>query len=94
MKTVKGTSGTKGDKVKAKPLVRKYAKAKGVNINDVTGSGPNGTVTKDDIDSFLSQDRIEPDTIVHAPPPVHQPPPPQAVKSLPIRGMFNCISGI
>lgn len=84
------SSGQKNDKVKAKPVVRKYAKSKGVNINDVTASGPNGTVTKEDIDSFLSQDRAEPDTVVHAassstsiPPQAAIPPPP--VKALPVR---------
>ena len=62
-----------------------------MNINDVTASGPNGTVTKEDIDSFLSQDRAEPDRVVHAassstsiPPQATIPPPP--VKALPVRG--------
>ncbi|WP_046175177.1 dihydrolipoamide acetyltransferase family protein [Domibacillus indicus] len=38
----------------AMPSVRKYAREKGVNIVQVSGSGKNGRITKEDIDSFLS----------------------------------------
>ncbi|WP_409305265.1 dihydrolipoamide acetyltransferase family protein [Peribacillus sp. SCS-155] len=38
----------------AMPSVRKYAREKGVDIRLVAGSGDNGRVMKDDIDSFLS----------------------------------------
>lgn len=38
----------------AMPSVRKYAREKDVNIGLVAGSGKNGRITKDDIDSFLN----------------------------------------
>ncbi|RBW70011.1 dihydrolipoamide acetyltransferase family protein [Bacillus taeanensis] len=41
-------------RVIAMPSVRKYAREKGVNIRQVQGTGSNGRVLKDDIDSFLS----------------------------------------
>ncbi len=36
------------------PSVRKYAREKGVDIRKVTGSGNNGRVVKEDIDSFAN----------------------------------------
>lgn len=41
-------------RVIAMPSVRKYAREKGVNIQQVAGSGDNGRVLKSDIDAFLS----------------------------------------
>jgi pyruvate dehydrogenase E2 component (dihydrolipoamide acetyltransferase) len=37
----------------AMPSVRKYAREKGVDIRQVTGSGKNGRILKEDIDAFL-----------------------------------------
>ncbi|MFJ7825103.1 dihydrolipoamide acetyltransferase family protein [Psychrobacillus sp. NPDC096623] len=48
----------KGDvRVIAMPSVRKFARENEVNITNVTGSGKNGRVLKEDIDAFLSGDR-------------------------------------
>ncbi|ADU30921.1 dihydrolipoamide acetyltransferase family protein [Evansella cellulosilytica] len=41
-------------RVIAMPSVRKYAREKGVTIQQVNGSGKNGRIVKEDIDSFLS----------------------------------------
>ncbi|MGI8627166.1 MAG: 2-oxo acid dehydrogenase subunit E2 [Geodermatophilaceae bacterium] len=41
-------------RAKAKPPVRKYAKALGIDLNAVTGSGPEGTVIRADIDAFTN----------------------------------------
>ncbi|WP_110112415.1 dihydrolipoamide acetyltransferase family protein [Bacillus sp. CGMCC 1.16541] len=41
-------------KVVAMPSVRKYAREKGVDIKAVPGSGKNGRITKEDIESFLA----------------------------------------
>ncbi|ASZ03331.1 pyruvate dehydrogenase complex dihydrolipoyllysine-residue acetyltransferase [Bacillus amyloliquefaciens] len=41
-------------RVIAMPSVRKYAREKGVDIRKVTGSGNNGRVVKEDIDSFAN----------------------------------------
>lgn len=48
-----GQPGAKG-RVLATPAVRKYAREKGVDITQVTGTGNNGRITRDDIDSFAA----------------------------------------
>jgi pyruvate dehydrogenase E2 component (dihydrolipoamide acetyltransferase) len=39
-----------GDRVKASPLARRLAEAKGVELSTVSGSGPNGRIVKADLD--------------------------------------------
>jgi len=41
-------------RVIAMPSVRKYAREKGVDIQLITGSGPNGRILKEDIDNYLA----------------------------------------
>ncbi len=43
-----------GYKATAAPAVRRYAREKEVDINQVLGSGPNGRVVREDIDLFLA----------------------------------------
>ena len=43
--------GSPEGRVKAKPPVRKYAKDLGIDLNTVPGSGPDGSVTRADIDA-------------------------------------------
>ncbi|WP_096270032.1 dihydrolipoamide acetyltransferase family protein [Paucisalibacillus globulus] len=43
-----------GKRIIAMPSVRKYARENNVNIKQVSGSGKNGRVTKEDVDSFLN----------------------------------------
>lgn len=53
---------TSGGRVIAMPSVRKFAREEDVDINQVTGSGKNGRVTKEDIEAFKSGDApAEPD---------------------------------
>lgn len=40
------------DRVKASPLARKMAKDQGINLTDVSGTGPHGRIIKKDIESF------------------------------------------
>ncbi|MEK3994323.1 dihydrolipoamide acetyltransferase family protein [Psychrobacillus sp. FSL K6-2365] len=48
----------KGDtRVIAMPSVRKFAREKDVSISEVTGSGKNGRVLKEDIEAYLSGDQ-------------------------------------
>ncbi len=42
---------TESTRVRAKPPVRKYAKALGIDLRTVTGSGPEGLVTRADVDA-------------------------------------------
>jgi pyruvate dehydrogenase E2 component (dihydrolipoamide acetyltransferase) len=54
------SAGEQGEEVNpnrriiAMPSVRKFAREKGVDIRKVSGSGKNGRVTKEDVESFLS----------------------------------------
>lgn len=44
-----------GGRALAKPPVRKYAKDKGVDLAEVTGSGEGGVITRADVDAFLAR---------------------------------------
>ncbi len=48
-------SSDSNGRVKASPLARKLAAEKGININEVKGTGDNGRIIKKDIDSFVPQ---------------------------------------
>ncbi len=52
--TVEAKSGDKKKRVIAMPSVRKYARERGVNIQEVKGTGKNGRILKEDIDAFLA----------------------------------------
>lgn len=49
-----GKEDTANRRVIAMPSVRKYAREQGVDIKQITGSGKNGRVLKEDIEAFLS----------------------------------------
>ena len=49
-------------RVIAMPSVRKYARDKGVQIQEIIGSGNNGRVLKNDIDAFLNGGGVQPET--------------------------------
>jgi len=50
-------SDDEGERVIAMPSVRKYARENEVNIQKVQGSGKNGRILKEDIDTFLNGDQ-------------------------------------
>jgi len=41
-----------GDRIKASPLAKRLAKEAGIELSDVSGSGPNGRIVKADIESY------------------------------------------
>jgi pyruvate dehydrogenase E2 component (dihydrolipoamide acetyltransferase) len=43
-----------GERIFASPLVRKMAKEKGVDLNNVVGSGPSGRIVRKDLDAYLA----------------------------------------
>ncbi|MEI3598849.1 MULTISPECIES: dihydrolipoamide acetyltransferase family protein [unclassified Oceanobacillus] len=47
----------------AMPSVRKYAREQGVNIKEVSGTGKNGRILKEDIDAFVSGDAQPAETV-------------------------------
>ncbi|HEY9577789.1 MAG TPA: dihydrolipoamide acetyltransferase family protein [Pseudobacillus sp.] len=51
---VQETAADPDRRIVAMPSVRKYARDNGVNIRQVAGSGKNGRVLKEDIDSFIA----------------------------------------
>lgn len=46
------TKSDDDDRIKASPLARKMASDQGINLTKVSGSGPNGRITKADIENF------------------------------------------
>jgi len=44
-----------GGRVKASPLARRMAEEQGINLVEVSGTGPGGRITKEDIQAFLQQ---------------------------------------
>lgn len=59
--TATAASTTAEGRVKASPLAKKLAQEKGIDINQVQGSGDNGRIIKKDIDNFVpSQKAAEP----------------------------------
>ncbi len=46
------SSDSDDDRIKASPLARKIAKENGINLSDVSGSGPNGRIVKKDVENF------------------------------------------
>lgn len=49
--------GAGGGRVKSSPLARKVAAEAGIEIADVSGSGPHGRIVRADVEAFLSGDR-------------------------------------
>ncbi|WP_298886774.1 dihydrolipoamide acetyltransferase family protein [uncultured Serinicoccus sp.] len=77
----RGASGAEAEaastpqrKAKASPPVRKYAKDRGVDINEVDAAGPTGIVRRSDIDAFLEGAHAG----APAPAPAPRPTPPSA----------------
>jgi len=47
-----GASFTDDGRIKASPLAKRVAADKGINLAQVTGTGPSGRITKDDVENF------------------------------------------
>ncbi len=52
VKEESSTSSSDDGRVKASPLARKMAEDKGIDLNSVNGSGPDGRIVKSDIENF------------------------------------------
>src|SRR5699024_4113083 len=55
--TSKKKSKTKEGRIKASPLARKMAEEKGIDVEDVDGSGDSGRIIKRDIDGYKPQQK-------------------------------------
>jgi pyruvate dehydrogenase E2 component (dihydrolipoamide acetyltransferase) len=71
-----------GGRVKASPLARKIAQARGVDLSLVRGTGPNGRVVEADVEAYL---RSAPDAAVRELPPMVAPAPVRPAEA-PARG--------
>ncbi|MEN8152180.1 MAG: biotin/lipoyl-containing protein, partial [Planctomycetota bacterium] len=76
-------------RVLATPATRKYAREKDVDIRMVTGSGPRGRVTKDDVDAFQAQGAPAAAAPQPAAVPIQSSP---ADQRIPLRGLRRVIS--
>ena len=47
---------SKNSSVKISPVARKKAQAAGINISDLVGTGPQGRITKEDVESAINQE--------------------------------------
>jgi len=60
----------KTDRIKASPLARRLAKQKGINLAAITGTGPNGRITRIDIERSAKRGiSLGGSTVASAPPP-------------------------
>jgi pyruvate dehydrogenase E2 component (dihydrolipoamide acetyltransferase) len=69
-----GVAAGEGTAVKASPLARRMAEEHGIDLSQVSGTGPNGRIVRDDIEDLLEQRRT-PSAPAAAPQPAA---PPQA----------------
>ncbi|MFM9944373.1 MAG: dihydrolipoamide acetyltransferase family protein [Bacteroidia bacterium] len=52
VKEEKNTANDTDERIKASPLAKSLAKDKGIDINSISGTGPNGRIIKEDIENF------------------------------------------
>jgi pyruvate dehydrogenase E2 component (dihydrolipoamide acetyltransferase) len=67
---------TSGDRIKASPLARRLAQAKGIDLSGLTGSGPHGRIVKADVDK--AQPGVAAPAVAAAAPPAAAPAAPAA----------------
>ncbi|MCJ8159436.1 pyruvate dehydrogenase complex dihydrolipoamide acetyltransferase [Sphingomonas sp. LaA6.9] len=80
--------GDEGDRVKASPLARRLAEVRGVDIGDVTGTGPGGRVVKSDVEA-VAPGAAKPaaPAATQAPAPAAKPAPAAAPAVQPVEGI-------
>ena len=69
-------TGPQGERVKSSPLARKVAEALGIDIAQVSGSGPNGRIVERDVTDFQKQSPTTPIAPAVGAPPTAKPPAP------------------
>jgi pyruvate dehydrogenase E2 component (dihydrolipoamide acetyltransferase) len=60
-------ASTDGQRILASPLAKKIASDKGIQLNQVKGSGENGRIVKSDIENFTPQTAAAPTAVTAAP---------------------------
>jgi pyruvate dehydrogenase E2 component (dihydrolipoamide acetyltransferase) len=82
-------SATSGARVKASPLAKKIATAKGINLGTIQGSGPGGRVVAKDLESVSAQTSR---SSAPATAPILPGPLPEGAKRIPLSGMRKIIA--
>ena len=77
------TSADAGGRIKVSPLARRLAQEHGVELDKLTGTGPGGRITKEDVQSFIQGGTATSETVEPppAPAPMPQPAAPTAAAS-------------
>ncbi|HVB96172.1 MAG TPA: dihydrolipoamide acetyltransferase family protein [Chloroflexota bacterium] len=81
--------------IRASPIARRLAEEMGVDLNAVTGTGPGGRITREDVEAIAQAQRaVTPPTPVPAPPPSRGPTPaaPAAAPAGPTSAMQRTIA--
>jgi pyruvate dehydrogenase E2 component (dihydrolipoamide acetyltransferase) len=69
---------TEMDHEKASPLVRRLAREQGIDLERITGSGPEGRITQDDLTTFTGQRQVKPEAAAPLASPAAESPVPPA----------------
>jgi pyruvate dehydrogenase E2 component (dihydrolipoamide acetyltransferase) len=75
-----------GGRIKVSPLARRLAQEHSIDLNRLTGTGPGGRITKDDVQSFLKVADAAPAAAPEAPAPTDRPQPPAPSAPAPAGG--------
>jgi pyruvate dehydrogenase E2 component (dihydrolipoamide acetyltransferase) len=61
------TGAEAGGRIKVSPLARRLAQENGIDLTQLSGTGPGGRITKDDVQAFVKQADVAPATTPNAP---------------------------
>ena len=78
--------------VRASPVARRLANEKGIDLAQVTGTGPNGRITKEDVEAHESAAAAAPAPAAEAPPAVEPAPRGQQGELVPLTRMRQAIA--
>jgi pyruvate dehydrogenase E2 component (dihydrolipoamide acetyltransferase) len=57
--SAKTDSSNEGDRVAASPLAKKLAQEKGIELESIQGSGPNGRIVAEDVEKFIKEGGVK-----------------------------------
>ncbi len=75
-------NGRSQERIKASPVAKRLAQERGIDLSQVTGTGPGGRITRDDVEAFRPTPRAVPPTPPPRPAPA-VPPRPAAPPAVP-----------